>query len=133
MWESHADPGVERIVKPMPERALPIYTMDEPACTPVDRVVAAVTAPPVDPGDLKALLRCLHPTAPVPTPPSRPMPTDMGFLLECSLCGMSARRQNRRLRLGSREWKPCYSACSRERRIRPRSCDRVPLAETGLP
>ena len=29
VWESHTDPGVRRIVKPMPERALPVYTMDE--------------------------------------------------------------------------------------------------------
>ena len=35
VWESHADSG-----------------MDEPACMPADRVVVAVTAPPVGPGDL---------------------------------------------------------------------------------
>ena len=36
--------------------------------------MAAVTASPVEPGDLKVLLRCLLPTAPVPTPPPQPMP-----------------------------------------------------------
>ena len=56
-----------------------------PACTPADRVVAAVTPPPVEPGDLEAVLRCLLPTALVPTPQHRPMPTDMELLLECLL------------------------------------------------
>ena len=46
-------------MKPAPERALPVYTVDEPACVPADRVVAAVTAPPVGPGDFKALLKRL--------------------------------------------------------------------------
>ena len=65
-------------------KALPVYNMDKPACTPV-----AVTAPPVDPGDLEALLRCLLPSALMPTPPTRLMPTDMECLLECLLSGMS--------------------------------------------
>ena len=42
--------------------------MDEPACVPADREVTAVTAPPVEPGNLEALLRRLFPTAPVPRP-----------------------------------------------------------------
>ena len=49
---------------------------------PADRVVAAVTAPPVGPGDLDALLRCLLPTAPMQTPPPRSIPTEMEILLE---------------------------------------------------
>ena len=36
------------------ERARPVYTVNEPACVPADQVVAAVTAPPVGPGDLDA-------------------------------------------------------------------------------
>ena len=76
------DTGARRIVKPAPERALPVYTVDEPVCMSADRVMAAVTAPPVEQGNLDALLRCLLPTAPVPTPPSRPMPTDIEILLE---------------------------------------------------
>ena len=67
LWESHADTGARRIVKPSPERALPVYTVDELACVLADRVVAAVSAPPVGPGDLEALLRCLLPTVPVQT------------------------------------------------------------------
>ena len=34
-------------------------------------------------GDLEALLRRLLPTAPVQTPPPRPVPTEMANLLEC--------------------------------------------------
>ena len=44
-------------MKPTPEKALPVYTVDEPACVPADRVAAVVTAPPVEPGDLEVLLR----------------------------------------------------------------------------
>ena len=33
-------------MKPAPERALPVYTVNEPGCVSADRVVAAVTAPP---------------------------------------------------------------------------------------
>ena len=47
MCESHADTGARIIVKPAPERALPVYMVNEPACVPADQVVAAVTAPAV--------------------------------------------------------------------------------------
>ena len=57
MWESHADTGARRIVKPGPERALPVYTVDEPWCVLADWMVAAVTAPPVGTDNLEALLR----------------------------------------------------------------------------
>ena len=80
VWESHAD--TRRIVKPAPERALLVYTVDEPACVPADRLVAAVTAPPVRPGDIEALLTCLLPTALVQTPPHQPVPTELEILLE---------------------------------------------------
>ena len=50
--ESHADTGAQRIVKPARERALPVYTADELVCLPADRVVAAVTAPPVEPAEI---------------------------------------------------------------------------------
>ena len=50
--------------------------------------MAAVTAPPVGPGDLEALLRCLLPTA--MTPPPRPVPTEMEILLERLLSGAPA-------------------------------------------
>ena len=46
VWESHADTGIRRIVKPVPESALPVYTVEELAYLPADWVVADVTAPP---------------------------------------------------------------------------------------
>ena len=55
-----------------------------------DRVVAAVTAPPVGQGDLEALLKRLLPAAPVQTPPPRPIPTEMEILLERLLSGALA-------------------------------------------
>ena len=36
VWESHADTGIRRVVKPGPGRALPVYTVDEPAFAPAD-------------------------------------------------------------------------------------------------
>ena len=60
-----------RVVKLAPERALPVYTVNEPACVQADQIVVVVTAPPVGPGDLDVLLRCLLPTTPVTTPPPR--------------------------------------------------------------
>ena len=65
--------GIWRIVKPAAEKALPVYIVDEPACMPADQVVTAATAPPVEPSDLEMLLRCLLPTAQVPTPPPQPI------------------------------------------------------------
>ena len=78
------------IVKLAPERALPVYNVDEPACVPADRVVVAVSAPPLGPGDIEALLRRLLPIAPVQTPPPRPIPTEMEILLERLLSGAPA-------------------------------------------
>ena len=63
--ESHADTDARRIVKPTLERAQLVYTVNEPACVLADQVVATVTAPSVGLSDIKALLRCLLPTAPV--------------------------------------------------------------------
>ena len=42
----------------------------------------------MEPGNLEALLRCLLPTAPVPTPPPQPIP--MELLLECLRSGAPA-------------------------------------------
>ena len=74
VWESHADTSFPKIIKPVPEGALPVYTVDEPAYAPTDWVVAAVTEPPTRPSDLEALLCYLLPTAPVPTPPPNRSP-----------------------------------------------------------
>ena len=85
VWESHADTDVRRIVKPGLERALPVYTVDEPGGggggVLADQMVATVTASPVGPDGLEALLRRLLPTTPVPTPPPKPIPTELESLL----------------------------------------------------
>ena len=54
VWESYADAGARRIVKPGLERTLPVYTMDEPGCGLDNRIVVAV--PPVVPDHLETLL-----------------------------------------------------------------------------
>ena len=65
MWESHANTDAQRIVKPTPERARPVYMVNEPARVLADQVVPAVTMPSVRLGDFEALLRHLLPTMPV--------------------------------------------------------------------
>ena len=57
-----------------------------------DRMVAAVTAPPVGPNGLEALLRRLHvlPTTPMPTPLPMPIPTELESLLQRLLSGVPA-------------------------------------------
>ena len=73
-----------------PERALPVYTVDEPVGIPADRVVAAVTTPAVESGNLEALLRRLLPTALVSLLPPQSIPTDMELLLQRLLSGVPA-------------------------------------------
>ena len=43
VWESHADTKAWRFGKPVPERVLPTYTVDEPGRGTADQMVAAVT------------------------------------------------------------------------------------------
>ena len=90
VWQSHADTGTRRILKPGLEMALPVYTVDEPGCVLADQMVAAVTAPPARTHNLEALLLRLLPTTPVPTPPSKPIPTELESLLQRLLSGALA-------------------------------------------
>ena len=88
VWESHADTGAQIIVKPGPER---IYTVDEPGCGLDDRMVAAVTVPPVVQDHLETLLRRLLPTPSVPAaPPPKTIPTELESLLQRLLAGVPA-------------------------------------------
>ena len=57
VWESHADTEARRFSKPGPERALPIYTVNEPGCGLDDRMVVTVTVPSVVLDQLETLLR----------------------------------------------------------------------------
>ena len=83
VWESHADTEARRFSKPGQERALPIYTVDEPGCGLDDWMVAAVTVSPAVPDQLEILLRRLLPTTLVLAPPPKPIPTELESLLLC--------------------------------------------------
>ena len=74
-WESHADTEAWRPNKPRPKRALPIYTVEEPASAFDNRMVDTV-------------LRRLLPTPIAPAPPSKPVPTELESLLHQLLGGV---------------------------------------------
>ena len=57
VWESHADSDNRWVERPVPERALPIYTVNDANGGGVGRVATAVPAPPTGPGQLERLLR----------------------------------------------------------------------------
>ena len=113
--ESHTDTGVWIIVKPVRERALPVYTVDEPACVPADRVVAAVTATPAGPSNLEALLWHLLPTNDTAHP--------------AEICGVRDFAEMTTVRSAGPMRTP---ACFRGRRLWPLGRDRVLLAGIGL-
>ena len=79
VWESHADLDNRRGGRPGPERALPIYTVDDVGGGRDDRTMAAVTTS-LD--QLESLLRWLLPTSVVPPPPPKPVPSDLAQLLQ---------------------------------------------------
>ena len=70
VWESHADPEVRRISKPMPEPAYPTYVVKQPDYETEPVCVVTVNKPnsPVDQSEelLKKLLAVLTPTVPPP-------------------------------------------------------------------
>ena len=70
VWESHADPEVRRISKPMPEPAHPTYVVKQPDYEAEPVCVVTVNKPnsPVDQSEelLKKLLAVLTPTVPPP-------------------------------------------------------------------
>ena len=79
-----------RFSKPGPERAQPIYTVDDPGCGRDDRMVAAVTTSPTAPDQLETLLRRLLPTPVVPTLPPKQVPLASEQLLQRLLVGAQA-------------------------------------------
>ena len=68
VWESHADSVKGRGRESRPERALPVYMVEDVGEAGDDLLVAALTASPTAPEVLEALLRQLLPT-PVVSPP----------------------------------------------------------------
>ena len=73
VWESHTDPEVRRVSKPMPEPAYPTYVVEqsEYGTEPVQVVTVNKPNSPVDQSEelLKKLLAVLTPIPPPPPPP----------------------------------------------------------------
>ena len=80
MWESHADPAVRRISKPMPEPAYPAYVVKKPEYEAEPVRVVTVNKPDssVDHSKelLKKLLAVLTPAVPAPAKAPEPSPMD---------------------------------------------------------
>ena len=87
VWESHADSNNRRVGRPVPERALPIYTVNDADGGGVGRVATAVTTSPTVPDQLEKLLRRLLPTPVLPIPPPKPVPSDLELFLQQPLGG----------------------------------------------
>ena len=96
VWESHADPEVRRISKPMPEPAYPTYVVQQPDYETEPVCVVTVNKPnsPVDQSEelLKKLLAALTPTAPPPARAPDLSPLDKLVQL---LLSETAKRENR--------------------------------------
>ena len=90
VWESHADYDTQRLNKPEPDRALPIYAVDESGCETDDRMVAVVTTSQTVPDQLETLLRRLLPSSVALPPPLRPVPSTLEQLLQRLLAGAQA-------------------------------------------
>ena len=87
VWESHADPEVRRVSKPMPEPAYPAYVVNEPEYETEPVRVVTVNKPnsSVDQMEelVKRLLAVLTPAVPTPTksPETSPMDKVVQLLL----------------------------------------------------
>ena len=103
VWESHADSDNRRFGRRGPERALPIYNMDDVGGGRVGRVMAAVSTSPTAPDQLETLLRRLLPTPVVPLPPPKPVPSDLEQLLKWLLGGPDTEACPT-----SQDWDHCY-------------------------
>ena len=84
VWESHADPSVRRVSRPMPEPAYPAYTIKKPEYEdePVRTVTVNRPESSVDQSKelLKKLLAILTPA--VPAPARAPEPSSMDKLVQ---------------------------------------------------
>ena len=67
VWESHGDPEVRRVSKPMPEPVYPTYVVEQPDYETEPVCVVTVNKPNSQSEELlKKLLAVLTPTAPPP-------------------------------------------------------------------
>ena len=88
VWESHADSDNRRFGRPGPERALPIYTVDDVGGGRDGRVMADVTTSLTAPDQLETLLKRLFPTPVVPPPQTQPGPVRRDWaIVVCFSCG----------------------------------------------
>ena len=79
VWESHADPSVRRVSKPMPEPAYPAYMVKKPEyeAEPVRAVTVNKPDSSVDQSkELLKLLAVLTPAVPAPAGAPEPSPMD---------------------------------------------------------
>ena len=107
VWESHADSDNRRFGRRGPERALPIYNMDDVGGGRVGRVMAAVSTSPTAPDQLETLLRRLLPTPVVPLPPPQTGTFRFGTVVKMATGGPRHRSLPHQSRLGSLLLKLC--------------------------
>ena len=132
MWESHADTGAWRIVKPGSERALPVYRADEPG---VCQLTGWWRLLPFPRWDQTVLRRYSDASFQQHRCRRRPQVDTYGvgeFVAALYWPECRHRHPLRHLRLGLRHWKPCCRAWFWGRRSRSHGRDRALLAETGL-
>ena len=133
VWESHADPEVRRISKPLPDPVYPTYVVEQPDYETEPVCVVTVNKPnsPVDQSDelLKKLLAVLTPKVPPPArapdesprdklvqlllseavkrepaPPTPAEPPGLETLLRTYFAEQQSPRQGPRLRQVRRNW-----------------------------
>ena len=82
VWESHADSDNRWVGRPVPERALPIYTVNDANGGGVGWVATVAPVSHTGPDQLERLLRQLLPTPVLPLSPPQPVPSDLELLLQ---------------------------------------------------
>ena len=134
VWESHADPEVRRVSKPMPEPAYPTYVMKQSEYEAEPVQVATVNKPnsSVDQSEepLKTLLAVLTPAV----SPRRKLQNYHRWISQSNCCCWKPRRANRSLRRRSnlQGWKHCFERISQNNNRRDRSSDFDRYDVTGL-
>ena len=134
VWESHADPEVRRISKPMPEPAYPTYVVKQPDYETEPVRVVTVNKPnsSVDQSEelLKKLLALLTSTL---SPPSRaPELSPMDKLVQLLLSETAKRNRPLRRRSSLRGRKHCFKRTLQSNNRRDRGSDSVKDDITGL-
>ena len=74
-------------LKPMLERAQPVYAVSGPTLGPTEQIAPAVTGPSVGLADLEMMLKHLLPAVPAQAPPPRLAPKELEAMLKRLLPG----------------------------------------------